>query len=165
MKNKIVVLAYSGGLDTSYCLKKLSSDGYQVHAITINTGGFSNEEINQISKKAKKLGAKTYECINAISPFYNKIVKYLIFGNILKNNTYPLSVSSERIIQAIEIVNYSNKVQANYISHGSTGAGNDQVRFDQIFQILSPKTEIITLIRDLNLSRKDEINYLKSKGV
>ena len=165
MKNKIVVLAYSGGLDTSYSLKKLSSDGYQVHAVTINTGGFSIEEINQISKKSKKLGAKTYKCINAISPFYNKIIKYLIFGNILKNNTYPLSVSSERIIQAIEIVNYSNKVKAKYISHGSTGAGNDQVRFDQIFQILSPNIEIITLIRDHKLSRKDEINYLKSKGV
>ena len=165
MKNKIIVLAYSGGLDTSYSLKKLSSDGYQVYAITINTGGFSNQEISQISKTAIKLGAKKYKCIDAITPFYNKIIKYLIFGNILKNNTYPLSVSSERIIQAIEIVNYSNKVKAKYISHGSTGAGNDQVRFDQIFQILSPDTEIITLIRDNNLSRKDEINYLKSKGI
>ena len=165
MKNKIVVLAYSGGLDTSYSLKKLSSDGYQVHAITINTGGFSIQEINQISKKALKLGAKKHKCIDAITPFYNNIIKYLIFGNILKNNTYPLSVSSERIIQAIEIVNYSNKVKAKYISHGSTGAGNDQVRFDQIFQILSPDTEIITLIRDNKLSREDEINYLKSKGV
>ncbi len=165
MKNKIVVLAYSGGLDTSYSLKKLSSDGYQVHAITINTGGFSTQEINQISKKATKLGAKKYKCISAITPFYNKIIKYLIFGNVLKNNTYPLSVSSERIIQAIEIVNYSNKIKANYISHGSTGAGNDQVRFDQIFQILSPNTQIITLIRDNKLSREDEINYLKLKGV
>jgi len=165
MKNKIVVLAYSGGLDTSYSLKKLSSEGYQVHAITINTGGFSTQEINQISKKAIKLGAKKYMCVDAVSPFYNKIIKYLIFGNVLKNNTYPLSVSSERIIQAIEIVNYSNEIKAKYISHGSTGAGNDQVRFDQIFQILSPNTQIITLIRDNKLSREDEINYLKLKGI
>jgi len=165
MKNKTVVLAYSGGLDTSYSLKKLSSNGCQVHAITINTGGFSIEEINEIKKKAFQLGAKKYKCIDAIKPFYNNIIKYLIFGNILKNNTYPLSVSSERIIQAIEIVNYSNKIKAKYISHGSTGAGNDQVRFDQIFQILSPNTEIITLIRDNNLSREDEINYLQSKGL
>ncbi len=165
MKNKIVVLAYSGGLDTSYSLKKLSSDGYLVHAITINTGGFTNKEVNQISKKAFQLGANKYKCIDAIDPFYKKIVKYLIFGNILKNNTYPLSVSSERIIQAIEVVSYSNKIKAKYISHGSTGAGNDQVRFDQIFQILAPDSEIITLIRDNKLSREDEIKYLKSKGL
>ena len=163
---KKVVLAYSGGLDTSYCAKHLSSDeGFEVHAVSVNTGGFSDEEIKGIEEKAYSLGVKSYININAITLFYQKVVKYLIYGNILKNNTYPLSVSAERIIQAIEIVSYAKKIRAQYIAHGSTGAGNDQVRFDMIFQILAPEIEIITPIRDMQLSRQSEIDYLKSKGV
>ena len=165
MNKKLLVLAYSGGLDTSYCLKKLSSDGHEVHAVSVNTGGFSNNEINSIKEKAHHMGAHVYKNIDALSSFYNNIVKYLIFGNILKNNTYPLSVSAERIIQAIEIVRYAKKIGAKYIAHGSTGAGNDQVRFDLIFQVMAPEIEIITLIRDLQLSREDEITYLKSQGI
>ena len=165
MNKKLLVLAYSGGLDTSYCLKKLSSDGHEVHAVSVNTGGFSNTEINSIKEKAYHMGAHVYKNIDALSSFYNNIVKYLIFGNILKNNTYPLSVSAERIIQAIEIVRYAKKIGAKYIAHGSTGAGNDQVRFDLIFQVMAPEIEIITLIRDLQLSREDEITYLKSQGI
>ncbi len=165
MKNKTIVLAYSGGLDTSYCLKKLSTEGFSVHALLINTGGFSKSDLNKIEKQAKKLGASRFISIDAEEEFYNKIIKFLIFGNVLKNNSYPLSVSSERIIQAIEIMNYSKKHNINNIAHGSTGAGNDQVRFDSIFQTLNPNIKIITPIRDNNISRKKEISYLKSMGI
>ena len=165
MEQEKLVLAYSGGLDTSYSLKKLSQENYKVHAVSVNTGGFSKEEIDMIEKKAYEMGAFTYKNINALQAFYDQIVKYLIFGNVLKNNTYPLSVSAERIIQAVEIVHYAKSIKAKYIAHGSTGAGNDQVRFDLIFQILAPEVEIITLIRDQQLSREDEIAYLKSQGI
>ena len=162
---KKLVLAYSGGLDTSYCLKTLSQEGYEVHAVSVNTGGFSAEEIITQEKNAYAMGASTYRSIDALQSFYEKIVKYLIFGNVLKNNTYPLSVSAERIVQAIEIIEYAKSINAQYIAHGSTGAGNDQVRFDLIFQVLAPSIEIITPIRDQQLSREAEIDYLKSQGI
>ncbi len=162
---KKLVLAYSGGLDTSYCLKTLSQEGYEVHAVSVNTGGFSAEEITTQEKNAYAMGASTYRSIDALQSFYDKIVKYLIFGNVLKNNTYPLSVSAERIVQAIEIIEYAKSIDAQYIAHGSTGAGNDQVRFDLIFQVLAPSIEIITPIRDKQLSREAEIDYLKSQGI
>ena len=165
MNKETLVLAYSGGLDTSYSLRKLSQEGYEVHAVSVNTGGFSKEEIKIIVAKAVQMGAYTYQNIDALASFYQKIVKFLLFGNVLKNNTYPLSVSAERIIQAIEIVQYAKKIGAKYIAHGSTGAGNDQVRFDLIFQVLAPEIKIITLIRDHQLSREDEIAYLKKEGI
>jgi argininosuccinate synthase len=163
--SKKLVIAYSGGLDTSYCAVSLSKAGYDVHAVSVNTGGFSSDEIKNIEENAYKMGVSTYKNIDAVVTFYQKVVKYLIFGNVLKNNTYPLSVSAERIIQAIEIVNYAKSIDAKYIAHGSTGAGNDQVRFDMIFQIIAPEIEIITPIRDQQLSRQDEIAYLKSNGI
>jgi len=163
---KKLVLAYSGGLDTSYCAKSLSQDeGFEVHAVSVNTGGFSKTEIEEIEKKALALGATSYTSINAVSTFYETVVKYLIFGNVLRNNTYPLSVSAERIVQALEIVKHAKKIGAKYIAHGSTGAGNDQVRFDMIFQILAPEIEIITPIRDKKLAREVEIEYLKENGI
>lgn len=163
---KKLVLAYSGGLDTSYCAKYLSKEkGYEVHAVSVNTGGFSTEEINSIEEKALALGASSYTSIDAVQNFYDKVVKYLIFGNVLRNNTYPLSVSAERIVQAVEIANHAKKVGAKHIAHGSTGAGNDQVRFDMIFQTLAPEIEIITPIRDNKLAREEEIAYLKENGV
>ena len=165
MENKKLVLAYSGGLDTSYCLMKLSQEGYEVHAICVNTGGFNTKEIQEMKSKAMQMGANTYQSINALDTFYNKVVKYLVFGNVLKNNTYPLSVSAERIVQAMEIAAYANKIGANAIAHGSTGAGNDQIRFDLIFQVMVPNIEIITPIRDQKLSREAEIDYLKENGV
>ena len=167
MKDKDkLVLAYSGGLDTSYCAVHLSQDlGYEVHAISVNTGGFSHSEITSIESKAYQMGVSFYKNIEATEKFFEKVVKYLIFGNVLKNNTYPLSVSAERIIQAIEIVEYAKSINAKYIAHGSTGAGNDQVRFDMIFQILAPEIQIITPIRDQKLSRQEEISYLNSKGI
>ena len=165
MKHSKLVLAFSGGLDTSYSLRKLSKEGYEVHAVSINTGGFSETEILDIEKKAYQMGAHLYKNIDALDSFYNKIVKYLVFGNVLRNNTYPLSVSAERIIQALEIITYAKAIGAEYIAHGSTGAGNDQVRFDMIFQVLAPEIKIITLIRDHQLSREDEIEYLKTQGI
>lgn len=165
MENKKLVLAYSGGLDTSYCLMKLSQEGYEVHAISVNTGGFDAIEVEEMKAKALQMGAHTYRSINALDPFYDKVVKNLVFGNVLKNNTYPLSVSAERIVQAMEIVAYANQIGADAIAHGSTGAGNDQVRFDLIFQVMAPDIEIITPIRDQQLSREAEIDYLKENGV
>ena len=163
---KKLVLAYSGGLDTSYCTKYLSAEeGFEVHAVSVNTGGFTKNEIKEIEEKALLLGAISYKSIDAVQTFYDAVVKYLIFGNVLKNNIYPLSVSAERIVQALEIVKYAKKVRAKYIAHGSTGAGNDQVRFDMIFQVLAPEIEIITPIRDKKLARQEEIEYLKGKGV
>ena len=161
---KKLVLAYSGGLDTSYCAVSLSKK-YEVHAVSVNTGGFTKSEIENIESNAYAMGVSSYKNIDAVSNYYQKVIKYLIFGNVLKNNTYPLSVSAERIIQAIEIVNYAKSINADYIAHGSTGAGNDQVRFDVIFQILAPEIEIITPIRDQKLTRQEEINYLKENGV
>ena len=162
---KKIILAYSGGLDTSYCLKKLFKEGNEVHAVNINTGGFTINEIELIKEKAIKMGAFRYKSIDAVQTYYNKIIKFLVFGNVLKNNTYPLSVSAERTIQALEIVKYAKENKATHIAHGSTGAGNDQVRFDMIFQIIAPEIKIITPIRDGNLSRQDEINYLMNNGV
>ncbi|WP_420552925.1 argininosuccinate synthase [Tenacibaculum aiptasiae] len=162
---KKLVIAYSGGLDTSYCAVSLSKAGYEVHAISINTGGFTQKEIKTIETNAYKMGVSTYQNIDAISTFYEKVVKYLIFGNVLKNNTYPLSVSAERIVQAIEIANYAKSIGAEYIAHGSTGAGNDQVRFDMIFQTIAPEIKIITPIREQQLSRQEEIQYLKDNGI
>lgn len=161
---KKLVIAYSGGLDTSYCAVSLSKE-YDVHAVSVNTGGFTKSEIKDIESNAYKMGVSTYKNIDAVTTFYQKVVKYLIFGNVLKNNTYPLSVSAERIIQAIEIVEYAKSIDAEYIAHGSTGAGNDQVRFDMIFQTLAPEIKIITPIRDEKLTRQEEIDYLKSNGI
>jgi argininosuccinate synthase len=163
--SKKLVIAYSGGLDTSYCAVSLSKAGYDVHAVSVNTGGFTDKEIQPIEANAYKMGVSTYKNINAITSYYDKVIKYLIFGNVLKNNTYPLSVSAERIIQAIEITEYAKRIDAEYIAHGSTGAGNDQVRFDMIFQTLAPNIKIITPIRDGSLTRQQEIDYLKENGI
>jgi len=164
--SKKVVLAFSGGLDTSYCVKYLSEEkGLEIHSAIVNTGGFTKEELKEIEAKAYKLGVKTHVTLDVVDKFYNDCVKYLIFGNILKNNTYPLSVSAERVFQATAIADYCKQVNADFVAHGSTGAGNDQVRFDMIFNILIPNVGIITPIRDMKLSREAEIEYLKSKGV
>lgn len=163
---KKVVLGFSGGLDTSYCAKYLSEEkGYEVHSIVVNTGGFSDEELKQIEAHAYKLGVKTHTSVDAIKGYYDQIIKYLVYGNVLKNNTYPLSVSAERLSQALHIAEHAKKIKADAVAHGSTGAGNDQVRFDMIFHIMIPGTEIITPIRDYKLSREEEIDYLKGKGV
>ncbi|WP_185850760.1 GNAT family N-acetyltransferase [Blattabacterium cuenoti] len=160
-----IVLAYSGGLDTSYCLKYLIKKGYEVHTVIINTGGFQKNELKDIQDRALNLGAKSHKTINAIEEYYQNCIKYLIFGNILKNNTYPLSASSERIFQAIQIAKYSNNIKAKAIAHGSTGAGNDQIRFDIAFQIICPEKITISPIRDLKISRKEEIEYLRNNGI
>jgi argininosuccinate synthase len=164
--SKKIVLGFSGGLDTSYCVKYLRDElGYEVHSILVNTGGFSEDELKAIEQHAFTLGVASHKTLNAIRPYYDRILRYLIYGNVLKNNTYPLSVSAERLIQALGIADHVNALNADAVAHGSTGAGNDQVRFDMIFHIQIPGVPILTPIRDLQLSREAEIEYLKSKGV
>lgn len=165
MSNK-VVLAYSGGLDTTYCAVYLNKVKHlEIHALTANTGGFSSEEISQIAARAKSLGVASFECVDVTREYYDSCIRYLVFGNVLKNATYPLSVSAERMVQAIAVANHVKKTGASYVAHGSTGAGNDQVRFDMVFQSMLPGVEIITPIRDLQLSREEEIAFLKEHGV
>jgi argininosuccinate synthase len=166
MTKKKVVLAFSGGLDTSYCVKYLSEDrGYEVHTITINTGGFDAAETEAIERRAKSLGVASHKTVDDTKNYYDTVIRFLIYGNILKNNTYPLSVSAERMSQALATAQYAKAIGADAVAHGSTGAGNDQVRFDMILNILVPGIEIITPIREMRLSREEEIEYLKSKGV
>jgi argininosuccinate synthase len=163
---KKVVLGFSGGLDTSFCVKYFTVDtGDEVHSITVNTGGFSEKELAEIEKHAMALGVASHTTVDAVKSYYDTIIKYLVYGNVLKNNTYPLSVSAERLSQALHIAEHVKKLNADAVAHGSTGAGNDQVRFDMIFHIMIPGVEIITPIRDMQLSRQQEIDYLKSKGV
>lgn len=164
--SKKVVLGFSGGLDTTFCVKYLSEDkGYEVHSIIVNTGGFSAEELEAIEAHARRLGVASHTTVDAVKGYYDRIIRYLVYGNVLKNNTYPLSVSAERLSQALHIAEHARRLEADAVAHGSTGAGNDQVRFDMIFHIMIPGTEIITPIRDLKLSREEEIEYLKKKGI
>ncbi|NDW19240.1 argininosuccinate synthase [Dysgonomonas sp. 216] len=164
MKKK-VVLAFSGGLDTSFCVKYLSEEkGYDVYTAVANTGGFSTEELKNIEKRAYDLGAVKHIALDVTQEYYEKSIKYMIFGNVLRNGTYPISVSSERIFQAMAIINYAKEIGADAVAHGSTGAGNDQVRFDLTFDVLAPEIEVITPTRDMILTREYEINYLKEHG-
>ena len=164
MANKKVVVAFSGGLDTSYTVMKLTQDGWDVYAACANTGGFSEEQLKKNEENAYKLGAKAYVTLDVTQEYYAKSLKYMIFGNVLRNNCYPISVSSERIFQAIAIARYAKEISADAIAHGSTGAGNDQIRFDMTFLVMAPGVEIITLTRDQKLTRKEEVDYLNEHG-
>jgi len=164
MKEK-VLLAFSGGLDTSFCAMYLAQEkGYEVHTAVANTGGFSEQELKVIENKAFRLGAVSHVTLDVTQEYYDKSIKYMVFGNVLRNGTYPISVSSERIFQAIAIIKYAQEIGAQYVAHGSTGAGNDQVRFDLTFDILAPNIKILTPTRDMVLTREYEINYLKEHG-
>ena len=163
--SKKVVLAFSGGLDTSFCVKYLTEElGYEVYTAIANTGGFSNEELASIEERAYRLGSKQHATLDITEEYYERSIKYMVFGNVLRNGTYPISVSSERIFQAMAIIQFAKEVGADCVAHGSTGAGNDQVRFDLTFQIMAPEIEIITPTRDMTLTREYEINYLKERG-
>ena len=164
MAKKKVVVAFSGGLDTSYTVMKLTKDGWDVYAACANTGGFSEEQLKVNEENAYKLGAVKYITLDVTNEYYEKSLKYMIFGNVMRNNCYPISVSSERIFQAIAIARYANEISADAIAHGSTGAGNDQIRFDMTFLVMAPGIEIITLTRDKALSRKEEVDYLNENG-
>ena len=164
MEKKKVVVAFSGGLDTSYTVMKLTQDGWDVYAACANTGGFSEEQLKKNEENAYKLGAKAYVTLDVTQEYYAKSLKYMIFGNVLRNNCYPISVSSERIFQAIAIARYAKEIGADAIAHGSTGAGNDQIRFDMTFLVMAPGVEIITLTRDKKLTRKEEVDYLNEHG-
>ncbi|NOX88467.1 MAG: argininosuccinate synthase [Calditrichaeota bacterium] len=165
MKKK-VTLAFSGGLDTSFCAEYLANEhNLEVYSVTVNTGGFSEREMREISERAKALGVKEHRNVNIEDRYYDRCIRYLIYGNVLRNGTYPLSVSAERVFQAMAIADYAKEIGSEYIAHGSTGAGNDQVRFDMIFNILVPEMEILTPVRDRKLSRDEEIAYLKKRGV
>lgn len=163
-QKKKVVVAFSGGLDTSYTVMKLAQDGWEVYAACANTGGFSDEQLKQNEENAYRLGATRYATLDVTQEYYEKSLKYMIFGNVLRNNCYPISVSSERIFQAIAIARYAKEVGADAIAHGSTGAGNDQIRFDMTFLVMAPGVEIITLTRDHALSRQEEVDYLNRHG-
>lgn len=166
MDNKKVVLAFSGGLDSSYCALYLSNQkGLQVYSATVNTGGFNVQELEKITRRATSLNVVQHKNIEATQSFYQQVVKYLIYGNVLKNNTYPLSVSAERVHQAIQLIEYAKQIEAAYIAHCSTGAGNDQIRFDLIFQVLAPHIQILTPIRENKLTRQQETDYLNTNGV
>ncbi|HBX89762.1 argininosuccinate synthase [Alistipes sp.] len=166
MEKKKVVLAFSGGLDTSFCVKYLSEEqGYEVYTAIANTGGFSKEELARIDGLARQLGAADHATLDIEQEYYEKSIRYMVYGNILRNGTYPISVSSERIFQAIAIIEYAKSIGAHAVAHGSTGAGNDQVRFDLTFQILAPEIEIITPTRDMTLTREYEIDYLRKRGI
>ncbi|WP_319482449.1 argininosuccinate synthase domain-containing protein [uncultured Draconibacterium sp.] len=163
--SKKLVLAFSGGLDTSFCVKYLKEEkGYDVYTAIANTGGFSDEELKVIEERALALGAVEHITLDVTNEYYEKCIRYMVFGNVLRNNTYPISVSSERAFQAIAIIEYAKEIDAKYIAHGSTGAGNDQIRFDLTFQVLAPEIEIITPTRDMLLTRQYEIDYLKKYG-
>ena len=165
MSKKKVVVAFSGGLDTSYNVMYLSREmGYEVYAACVNTGGFSKEQLQKNEENAYKLGATKYVTLDVTQEYYEKSLRFMIYGNVLRNNCYPISVSSERIFQALAIARYANEIGADAIAHGSTGAGNDQIRFDMTFLVMAPGIEIITLTRDKQLSRKEEIDYLNEHG-
>ncbi|MBE6293229.1 MAG: argininosuccinate synthase [Bacteroidales bacterium] len=165
MDKKKVVVAFSGGLDTSFTVMYLTKEkGYDVYAACANTGGFSPEQLKQNEENAYKLGATKYVTLDVTREYYDKSLRYMIYGNVLRNGTYPISVSSERIFQALAIARYANEIGASAIAHGSTGAGNDQIRFDMTFLVLAPGVEIITLTRDMALTREFEINYLNEHG-
>ena len=163
-KKKKVVVAFSGGLDTSYTVMRLAQEGYEVYAACANTGGFSDEQLKKNEENAYRLGAVQYVTLDVTQEYYEKSLRYMIFGNVMRNNCYPISVSSERIFQALAIARYANEIGADAIAHGSTGAGNDQIRFDMTFLVMAPGVEIITLTRDEKLSRQEEVDYLNEHG-
>jgi argininosuccinate synthase len=165
-KKEKILLAFSGGLDTSFCAVYLAkSKNYEVHSAIVNTGGFSKPDLEKIEEHALKLGVASHKVLDAAEDYYEKCIRYMLFGNALRNRNYPLSVSSERSFQAIALVTHAREMGFKKIAHGSTAAGNDQVRFDLVIRVLAPEIEVITPIRELRISREKEIEYLSKNGI
>ncbi len=162
---KTIALAFSGGLDTSFCVLHLRDKGWNVVTITVDTGGFSAEELRLLDARSKALGAIRHVAIDAREELFDRYLRYLVYGNVLRGQLYPLSVSAERVCQAARIAQAARELGADAIAHGSTGAGNDQLRFDIAFRVLAPELEIVTPIRDGALSRDEEAAYLRGHGV
>ena len=161
-----LVLAYSGGLDTSFCIKYLTEEqDHEIHALTVDTGGFSDPEIAEMEARALRLGAASYRRVDVTEEYYRDCLRYLVYGNCLRYQTYPMSVSAERMFQAMATAKYAVELEADGVVHGSTGAGNDQVRFDLAFELSGRELEIITPIRDMQLSRQEEVDYLAKHGL
>lgn len=162
---KQVLLAFSGGLDTSFCVAHLREQGWSVNTVTVDTGGFSKEELARIEAASATLGAVSHRTVDARKTLFDGFLRYLVYGNVLRGQAYPLSVSAERVCQAEAVVATAKEMGVDALAHGSTGAGNDQVRFDVAFRSLAPQLSILTPIRDLALSRADEVAFLASKGI
>jgi len=166
MSKKKIVLAYSGGLDTSYCIPYLQEKkGFDVVTVTADTGGFDAEELREIEARSKALGAIEHFTVDGRQRVFERWVSYLIKGNVLRGQVYPLAVAAERVVQAEIVAEKAIAVHASAVAHGSTGAGNDQVRFDVAFHVLLPGIEIVTPTRDEKLSRDEEYQFLKARGV
>lgn len=159
------VLAFSGGLDTSYCAVWLRELGYDVHSVTVQTGGFDADELALIEERARAAGVAEHRVIDGRRELFDKTLRYLIYGNALRGGVYPLCVSAERLVQARLAAEHARRIDAKALAHGSTGAGNDQVRFDVAFRVFAPALEVIAPIRQLALSREEETQYLAQRGI
>lgn len=162
---RIAVLAFSGGLDTSYCAVWLHEQGYEVHTVTVQTGGFDAAELAFIEQRAQACRAACHTAIDAREELFDDYLKYLIFGNVLRGDVYPLCVSAERVVQARRVADYARLIGAAAVVHGSTGAGNDQFRFDAAFRVFARGIPIMTPIREQALSRESSTAYLAARGV
>lgn len=160
-----VALAFSGGLDTSFCAVWLREQKYEVHTVTVQTGGFDADELGLIERRARRLGVASHTTIDATAELFHDYLRYLVYANALRGDVYPLSVSAERTVQAKKTVEHALQLGAGAIAHGSTGAGNDQVRFDVAFRVLAPQLAVLTPIRELALSRADSTAYLTQRGI
>jgi argininosuccinate synthase len=165
MHSPTIALAFSGGLDTSYCVPRLAEQGYAVHTVYVNTGGATPEECAAIRKQAEAVGSVAHHEVDARAAVFDRFVRYLVQGNVLRGEVYPLSVAAERTQQALSVIDVARQIGARAVAHGSTGAGNDQVRFDVAFRVLAPDLAVITPIRDEALTRDQAIAYLEARAL
>jgi argininosuccinate synthase len=165
MQNGSIALAISGGLDTSNCVPRLAEDGWTVHTVFVDTGGSTAADRAAIRRQADAVGAVAHHEVDARERVYSRFVRYLIQANVLRGEVYPLSVAAERTQQALSVVDVARGIGADAVAHGSTGAGNDQVRFDVALRVLAPELAIVTPIRDAGIKREQAIAYLEARGL